>query len=510
MDEKKRKKRQSISISRKNVLDLGFTIGIILIACLVSTLLVHYSKSSANVTAVFTLAVLLTARVTDGYGWGIAASIIGVIAVNYAFTDPFFQLDFTTAGYPIIFASMTLISVVTSATTGSVKLQARRAKNSEEHTRRLYDFSQKLASAQNADQMIDLAMQYLHDQLGCPVLYLEDENDIRENRERIVGEIGGFVSDAIEHSAISDCFREVCDTGVGTIHSPYARFHYIPVPGSSGMLGCIGLLWNKGIAEEEIQEHVRAILAQTGISLERQRLAEERNRAAMTADREKLRSNLLRSISHDLRTPLTGIIGASAAIEENGDSIGAKETRKLAADIHEDAEWLLRMVENLLSVTRVSQVAELKKSEEAAEEVIVEAVSRCKKRFPDAQIRVDLPEDDMLFVPMDATLIVQVLINLMENAVRYAQTPIDIGLRRDGAWAEFSVRDFGPGIADDKKENLFDSVQAQPDSRRGGLGIGLTLCRLIITAHGGEIWEVNHPDGGAQFLFTLPLEEEEK
>mgnify|MGYP000320687287 CR=1 FL=1 len=384
MDEKKRKKRQSISISRKNVLDLGFTIGIILIACLVSSLLVHYSKSSANVTAVFTLAVLLTARVTDGYGWGIAASIIGVVAVNYAFTDPFFQLDFTTAGYPIIFASMALISVVTSATTGSVKLQAHRAKNSEEHTRRLYDFSQKLASAQNADQMIDLAMQYLHDQLGCPVLYLEDENDIRENRERIVGEIGGFVSDAIEHSAISDCFREACDTGVGTIHSPYARFHYIPVPGSSGMLGCIGLLWNKDIAEE-IQEHVRAILAQTGISLERQRLAE---------DREKLRSNLLRSISHDLRTPLTGIIGASAAIEENGDSIGAKETRKLAADIHEDAEWLLRMVENLLSVTRVSQVAELKKSEEAAEEVIVEAVSRCKKRFPDAQIRVDLPEDD--------------------------------------------------------------------------------------------------------------------
>lgn len=510
MDEKKRKKRQSISISRKNVLDLGFTIGIILIACLVSSLLVHYSKSSANVTAVFTLAVLLTARVTDGYGWGIAASIIGVVAVNYAFTDPFFQLDFTTAGYPIIFASMTLISVVTSATTGSVKLQARRAKNSEEHTRRLYDFSQKLASAQNADQMIDLAMQYLHDQLGCPVLYLEDENDIRENRERIVGEIGGFVSDAIEHSAISDCFREVCDTGVGTIHSPYARFHYIPVPGSSGMLGCIGLLWNKGIAEEEIQEHVRAILAQTGISLERQRLAEERNRAAMTADREKLRSICCARF----RTICAHRSPASSAhprrLRKTATASAQRKRARLAADIHEDAEWLLRMVENLLSVTRVSQVAELKKSEEAAEEVIVEAVSRCKKRFPDAQIRVDLPEDDMLFVPMDATLIVQVLINLMENAVRYAQTPIDIGLRRDGAWAEFSVRDFGPGIADDKKENLFDSVQAQPDSRRGGLGIGLTLCRSIITAHGGEIWEVNHPDGGAQFLFTLPLEEEEK
>lgn len=509
MDEKKRKKRQLFSINRKNVLNLGFTLGIILVACLASSLLVHYSKSSANVTAVFTLAVLLTARVTDGYVWGIVASIIGVFAVNYAFTDPFFAFNFTSAGYPIIFASMALIAVVTSATTGSVKLQAYRAKTSEEHTRRLYDFSQKLASAQNADQMIDLAMQYLHEQLDCPVLYLEDENDIRENRERVVGEIGGFVSDSIEHSAISDCFREACDTGVGTVHSPYARFHYIPVPGSSGMLGCIGLLWSDDLAKEETQEYIKAMLAQTGISLERQRLAEERNRAAMTADREKLRSNLLRSISHDLRTPLTGIIGASAAIEENGESIGVKETRKLAADIHEDAEWLLRMVENLLSVTRVSQTTELKKSEEAAEEVIVEAVSRCKKRFPDAQIRVDLPEEDMLFVPMDATLIVQVLINLMENAVRYAQTPIDIGLRRDGDVAEFSVRDFGPGIPEEKKQQLFDSVQAQPDSRRGGLGIGLTLCRSIISAHGGTIWEVNHPDGGAQFLFTLPLEEEE-
>ena len=217
----------------------------------------------------------------------------------------------------------------------------------------------------------------------------------------------------------------------GDTRRRYHTFSLCPIPLYSGagkqrqLLGCIGLLLNKTLQKKF--KSTSEPFGTDGYFSERQRLAEERNRAAMTADREKLRSNLLRSISHDLRTPLTGIIGASAAIEENGDSIGAKETRKLAADIHEDAEWLLRMVENLLSVTRVSQVAELKKSEEAAEEVIVEAVSRCKKRFPDAQIRVDLPEDDMLFVPMDATLIVQVLINLMENAVRYAQTPIDIG-----------------------------------------------------------------------------------
>lgn len=253
-------------------------------------------------------------------------------------------------------------------------------------------------------------------------------------------------------------------------------------------------------------EHVRAILAQTGISLERQMLAEERNRAALAADREMIRSNLLRSISHDLRTPLTGIIGASAAIEESGDRIGAVETKKLAADIHEDAEWLLRMVENLLSVTRVSQVTNLKKSEEAAEEVIAEAVARCKKRYPDAQISVHLPEE-MLFVPMDVTLIVQVLINLIENAIRYAGTPVEVSLRRQNGNAQFTVRDFGPGIPKEQRDTLFETTQVHADSRRGGLGIGLTLCRSIIAAHEGEISEINHLDGGAQFVFTLPMEE---
>lgn len=494
-------------ISRRNILDFVSTFAILLVAAGASTLLVKLSNSSANVAAVFTLAVLLVAWSTEGFGWGIIASIIGVFAVNYAFTDPYYEFNFTSAGYPIIFISLLLIAVITSATTGNVKRQARRAKASEQSVRRLYDFSQKLASAPDTEQMIQLTMQYLHEQLDSPILYLKNSDGIINNQELVYGEIGKFVSDSIEHSAVSDCFRNVCDTGAGTTYSPFARFRYIPLTCGGKMLGCIGLLWQDKKVQPEELEHVRAILAQTGISLERQMLTEERNRAAMAADRESMRSNLLRSISHDLRTPLTGIIGASAAIEENGDRIGRTETKKLAADIHEDAEWLLRMVENLLSVTRVSQTTELKKSEEAAEEVIGEAVVRCKKRFPDAQIRVQLPEE-MLFIPMDVTLIVQVLINLIENAVRYAGTPVDISLRRVGNSAEFSVRDFGSGIEENKRETLFRSVQIQSDSRRGGLGIGLTLCYSIIAAHGGTICETNHPDGGARFVFTLPLEEE--
>ena len=500
------KHRRRVHISRRNVLDLCITTAIVAVTTGASALLVKWTDSSANVTALYMLAVLLVARTTEGYGWGILASVMGVFAVNYAFTDPFYKLNFTATGYPVIFISLLLISIITSATTGSVKEQARRSRASEQRICKLYEFSQQLANAHDTDSMIDLTLRYLHELLGCPVLFFQDEDSLVNNQERVCGQISGFVSDSIERGAVEACFREKSAAGAGTMLAPYAMFHYIPLMSGETMLGCYGIQWKDNPVDEEMMEHIRAILAQTGISLERQMLAEERNRAALAADREMIRSNLLRSISHDLRTPLTGIIGASAAIEESGDRTGAVETKKLAADIHEDAEWLLRMVENLLSVTRVSQVTNLKKSEEAAEEVIAEAVARCKKRYPDAQISVHLPEE-MLFVPMDVTLIVQVLINLIENAIRYAGTPVDVSLCRQGGNAQFSVRDFGPGIPKEQRDTLFETTQVHSDSRRGGLGIGLTLCRSIIIAHEGKITENNHPDGGAQFVFTLPMEE---
>ncbi len=498
--------RRRIHISRRNVLDLTITMGIVAVTTWASALLVNWTDSSANVTALYTLAVLLVARTTEGYGWGILASVLGVFAVNYAFTAPFNKFNFTATGYPVIFLSLLFISIITSATTGSVKEQVRRSRASEQRIRKLYEFSQRLANAHDADQMIDLTLQYLNELLACPVMYLQDRDSLAENRERVCGEIRGFVSDAIERGAAATCFDEQSAAGAGTTLAPYARFHYLPLMSGDKMIGCYGLLWKDKPIHSDVMDHVRAILAQTGISLERQMLAEERNRVALEADREKIRGNLLRSISHDLRTPLTGIIGASAAIQESGERIGTVETKKLAADIHEDAEWLLRMVENLLSVTRVSQVTTLKKSEEVAEEVVAEAVARCKKRYPDAQINVHLP-DEMLFVPMDVTLIVQVLINLIENAIRYAGTPVEVSLCRQGQNAQFVVRDFGSGISAEKQDTLFESTQMPGDSRRGGLGIGLTLCRSIIAAHEGEIDEINHPEGGAQFVFTLPMEE---
>ena len=502
----KENQQRKFRLTRRNVCDFFITTVVILIAMASSGIFIRWTNSSANVTAIFMLSVLLVARVTEGYIWGILASVMGVVAINFAFTAPYFKLNFTASGYPVIFVTLLMISIITSALTGNTKLQAHRARASEQRMRKLYEFSQRLANAHDADSMIDLTLHYLYELLDCPVIYVDSPDDMGKDHERVCGTISHFVSDSIENSAVRACFEKKCDTGADTVYVPYAMFRYIPLISADKMIGCYGIFWKDHPVDNDVMEHVRAILTQIGISVERQMLTEERNRVALSADREKMRSNLLRSISHDLRTPLTGIMGASAAIVENMDQIGSAETKRLASDIHEDSEWLLRMVENLLSVTRVSQVTSLKKSEEPAEEVIAEAVARCKKRYPDAQIRIDLP-DDMLFVPMDVTLIMQVLINLLENAVCHAGTPIDVSLQQRGNNAVFVVRDFGAGISPEQQDTLFKTTQGKSDSRRGGLGIGLTLCRSIIAAHGGTIQEVNHPDGGAQFIFTLPLEE---
>ena len=234
----------------------------------------------------------------------------------------------------------------------------------------------------------------------------------------------------------------------------------------------------------------------------------------METQRERLRSNLLRAISHDLRTPLTSIIGASASYMENPEAFSRQECLDMVSTINEDSHWLLNMVENLLTVTRISEGrASVNKSMEPVEEVMSEAVFRLKKRLPDANIRVILPEE-FIMIPMDAMLIEQVLINLMENAFYHARSsrPMELYAAVNGTAVTFYVKDYGEGIAPDRLESIFDGEattgSGEADSYRG-MGIGLSICKTIIAAHGGEIRAHNHEEG-AEIYFTLTGEQEKR
>lgn len=232
----------------------------------------------------------------------------------------------------------------------------------------------------------------------------------------------------------------------------------------------------------------------------------------LEAEKEKTRANLLRAVSHDLRTPLTSIMGTATALIENGDKFTREQETRLLTESRDDAEWLLRMVENLLSVTRINgEGASLREEEEAAEEIVGEAVMKFHKRFPASEVAVSVPEE-LLMIPMDAILIEQVIINLLENAVIHGgrEDGISLSLTRSGERALFTVEDHGKGIPENRLPRLFEGTLPGEDS--GGsdssrnMGIGLAVCHTIVKAHGGEMTAENKKEGGARVAFALPLE----
>lgn len=346
--------------------DLLVTALLLLIATVCSSLLFFVSENDTNVVMIYMLAVVLIAQHTKGYFFGILASLIAVICVNFIFTYPFMKLNFILDGYPVTFFAMMIISCITSALMTKLKRQ-------------------------NQD------------------LY-------------------------------------------------------------------------------------------------------EREKLLMEADKEKMRANLLRAISHDLRTPLTSIMGTSSTYLENQEFLSNQEKDSMIRNIYDDSNWLLNMVENLLSVTRIrSDNTLVNKTPEVLEEVLSESVSKFRKRLPQVEVQISIP-DDFVMIPMDATLIEQVIINLLENAVYHSQSmkPIRLSVSVNAKEAVFSVKDFGVGISEELLSTIFDGYASTPNPSgdgHKGMGIGLSICKTIINAHGGQISAHNHGEG-AEFIFSLPLEEE--
>lgn len=241
----------------------------------------------------------------------------------------------------------------------------------------------------------------------------------------------------------------------------------------------------------------------------------QQERIRYEAERERMRSNLLRAVSHDLRTPLTSIYGACSAIIESYDDIPREKQLRLLDDIRNDSQWLVRMVENLLSVTRIdNQKIRLVKNETVLEELIDAVLVKFRKHYPHQKIQVELPEE-FVSIPMDAMLIQQVLMNLLENAVFHAHNMQNLWLRVKicNNKAVFTVEDDGCGIPDSRMSGLFTGLldsEAPTDNCRSNMGIGLSVCNAIVKAHGSEMIARNRPEGGALFTFALEMMEENK
>ena len=233
-------------------------------------------------------------------------------------------------------------------------------------------------------------------------------------------------------------------------------------------------------------------------------------------ERERMRANLLRAVSHDLRTPLTSIYGSSSTIIDHYDALTREQRLKLTQEVREDAQWLIRMVENLLSVTRIDDgKVQIKKTPTVLEELIDTVIVKFRKHFPEQKVKVRIP-GEFITIPMDAMLIEQVLVNILENAVNHAtgMTELHLTVEQMGNQAVFTVWDNGCGIPADRMKLLFtgylDRTERPADGSRHNMGIGLSVCAAIIKAHGSEIFAKNREEGGAMFTFSLEMEDSDE
>lgn len=511
------KENQNLSFNFSWI-DASKTILILVATTLLSLGLRKINIENQNIIMIYILSVLVISRVTEGYTYGIAASVISVLAFNFFFTEPYFTFDVRHTAYPITFLIMLIVASSTSTLTGRIKTEAILAVRRERRTEVLYEINKKLLAAKGLNHIISITNEYIINLFGRSVIFYA--NDPENEEDGYVMQADNDINESVLNSADEKAvahwvFINKKRAGAGTDTLMGAAAFYMPVISQGNVLAVWGISCAKDKLDYNTRLFLRMIASQVAMALERQKLSEEQRNMTVESEKEKMRSTLLSSISHDLRTPLSGILGASSAIRENGKSLDEETQDRLISNIQEESQWLIRMVENMLSVTRINEdSSNLEKAPEAAEEIVGEAVSRIKQRFPKREITVHVP-DEFLEVPMDGILIMQVLINLLENAIKYspAGSPIKIRLEKNKNSASFEVLDRGKGILKEDLPYLLAGYRPpknnkSPDSVRG-MGIGLSICQTIVKAHNGTLEAENRKDGGTIFRFTLPLKGDE-
>ena len=310
-------------------------------------------------------------------------------------------------------------------------------------------------------------------------------------------------------------FEHGLPAGRDTDTLPAAKVRYLPLKTSRGVVGVLGVQPHDTTKHLTTEQRLlmEAFANQAALAIERAQLAGEAQQARLQIETEQLRNSLLSSVSHDLRTPLAAITGAASSLMDDEHALGPAARHEMAQTIYEEADRLNRLLRNLLDMTRLESGAlQIHKELQPLEEVIGAALSRLEEPLADRAVNIRLPAD-LPFVPIDSVLLEQVFINLLENAIKYtpAHSPIDLSAAQDGAAIVIEVADRGPGLPPGDEQRIFEKFyRARAPQNGSGVGLGLTICRGIVEAHGGRIGAENRSGGGAAFRFTLPIEVEDK
>jgi two-component system, OmpR family, sensor histidine kinase KdpD len=438
------------------------------------------------------------------------AAALSALAFEFFFLPPYFSFAISNLRHLITFAVMLVVAFVISHLTKRVRDQADAARDNERRTASMYAVTRELGLAHSREDLLQSAARHVRGVFRARVALWLPKPD--GTLQRVLADETIGPGDDAESEVAAWAWLHQRAAGAGTDTFASARARFVPLKGSRGHVGVLAVVPSE---PESLRDENEAQLLETfagliGSAIERTTLAEEARGASLRAETEQLRSALLSSVSHDLRTPLAVVTGATSALLADRAPADEGSRRVLVETAHREALRLNRLVCNLLDMTRLEAGAlKVRKELQPLEEVIGAALHRLEDRLRGREIEASIPED-LPLVPFDPVLIEQVLINLLENATKYTPpgSPIDVlAVSRDGL-VETEVADRGPGVAKEDAERVFEKFYRAREGEGGGVGLGLTICQGIIGAHGGRIWVAERAGGGASFRFTLPLDPE--
>lgn len=509
---KKKKKNTSGAQPEHVTKDSGILLLLAVCATLISIAFQKIGLRSDNLIMVYMLGVLLTALWAYYPMTGVLYGIASIFLFNFFFTDPKGSFQVYDPGYLITFVVMLATSIIISTLVRKVKNAAKQTAEKSYRTEILLETSQKLQRAADCDEIAQRTVEQLGRLLGCNIYSClgSPESAVRQHNYIVDGNTHQRLSKD-ELAVAGWTYRNNKHAGKSTTTLPGAKCLYLTIRNGDDIFGVVGIELVKPLTAFE-KSVILAILNECSLAFEKEDIRRIEKDTSLKLQQERLRANLLRAISHDLRTPLTSISGNADMLMESYQDMQPETLNQVFKDIYEDSNWLINLVENLLSVTRIENgTMQIHLQPELVDDIVTESKRHMKRHLESHSLSV-MQDDDMLVAKMDAKLMIQVLVNLMDNAVKHTPGGSDIQLHiyKSIDKVVFEVRDQGDGVPEDQKDKIFTlfytGSNSVSDARRG-MGMGLTLCKSIVEAHGGTIWVQDNYPRGAVFGFALQAEE---
>ncbi len=497
------------AMARKHVQGYIWAAGASLATALAATPLLSY-LDLANIAMLFLLVVVLVA-VRFGRGPSVLATCVSVASFDFFFVPPRFTFAVTDFQYLITFVVMLVVGLITGHLTADLRFQARVASHREQRSRALYEFARELSGALQTEQIFDITRSVIQRAFRARATLLLPDDDGRLHLPQVLAaEIQGSAHLSVLDTGIAQwSFDHAEAAGLGTGTLPASRIFYLPLVAPMRTRGVLAIEpeQRRWILIPEQRQQLDTFAALAAIALERVHYIEVAQNALVNMESERLRNSLLAALSHDLRTPLTSLVGLSESLAGSRPPLAPSQLDAANA-LHDEALRMSALVANLLDMARI-QSGEVKFNLQwqALEEVVGSALRASASQLKDHVVSTSLPYN-LPLVRYDAVLIERVLSNLLENAAKYTPpgSHIVVAAELYGAWVNVMVYDDGPGLPHGREEAIFEKfTRGERESAKPGVGLGLAICRAIVEAHGGSIKAATSPIGGAAFVFTLPL-----